>query len=100
MTGKGSGAAAARRGAACSLLILVIASFPDRAAAEKVLLSKDGFEVFTDGRAGGFVSHAYGDGYPQATYGYRYNANGPVLDGNGDPIFMHWYSGSLVGKEP
>ena len=25
--------------------------------------------VFTNGRAGGFVSHAYGDGYPQPRYG-------------------------------
>jgi len=65
---------------------LVIASFPNRAVAEKVLVTKDGFEVFTDGRAGGFVSHGYGDGYPQPTYGYRYNANGPVLDASGNEI--------------
>jgi hypothetical protein len=48
--------------AAAALLI------PRRAAAEKVLTIIDGWEVFTDGRVAGFVSGAYGDGYPQSDY--------------------------------
>ena len=34
-------------------------------------MNADGWQIFTDGRAGGFVSHAYGDGYPQPTVRLR-----------------------------
>jgi predicted porin len=80
----------ARRGAACILFVLVVASFPNLASAEKVLVSKDGWDVFTDGRAGGFISHAYGDGYPQPTYGYLQDAAGnDVIDPvTGQRIFV------------
>ena len=44
---------------------------PSRAAAEKVLVNVDGWQVFTDGRAGGFASYAYGDGYPQPRLRHR-----------------------------
>jgi hypothetical protein len=40
-----------------------------RAHAEKVLTNVDGWEVYSDGRAAGFLSFAYGDGYPQPDYG-------------------------------
>ncbi len=40
-----------------------------QARAEKVIFKGDDWEVYTDGRMGGFVSWTYGDGYPQNTYG-------------------------------
>ena len=33
-----------------------------------MLANIDGWEIFTDGRVAGFVSFAYGDGYPQSDY--------------------------------
>ena len=36
------------------------------AKAEKTLVKTDKFEIFTDGRAGGFLSWVYGDGKPRA----------------------------------
>jgi hypothetical protein len=48
--------------------VLAISLVSRRAAAEKVLANVGGWEVFTDGRAAGFVSFAYGDGYPQSDY--------------------------------
>jgi hypothetical protein len=39
------------------------------AHAEKVLVKvDDNWEVYTDGRVGGFLSYAHGDGFPQPTY--------------------------------
>ncbi len=38
------------------------------ARAEKVLLKDGDWEVYTDGRVGGFVSYVHGDGYPQPPY--------------------------------
>ncbi len=63
MTEKGSGGTA-RRWAACILLVAAVWFVPRRAAAEKVLADFDGWQVFTDGRAGGFASWTYGDGHP------------------------------------
>jgi hypothetical protein len=42
---------------------------PSRAGAEKVLATVDDWQLYTDGRIGGFVSWALGDGYPQPIYG-------------------------------
>ena len=56
--------AAARRWPAYVLFVAVFALAPGRAAAEKVLTKIDNWEVFSDGRAGGFVSWVYGDGHP------------------------------------
>ena len=38
-------------------------SFPDAPPPRRSLSNGDGWQVFTDGRAGGFVSYVYGDGY-------------------------------------
>ena len=51
------------------VFVAAVSLVPGRAAAEKVVVNVDGWQIFTDGRAGGFVSHAYGDGYPQTQYG-------------------------------
>jgi hypothetical protein len=64
VTDKGSGGAAWRF-AACGLFVAIISLAPRSAAAEKVLVNAGGWEVFTDGRAGGFASYSYGDAYPQ-----------------------------------
>ncbi len=48
-----------------SLALLVIAWwFPRTAAAEKIIVSNPDWEIFTDGRAGGYVSYSYGQGLP------------------------------------
>jgi hypothetical protein len=50
------------------------------ARAEKTLVKTDKFEVFTDGRAGGFVSWVYGDGRPPPPRGGGTDAQGqPVV---------------------
>lgn len=50
-----------------TLLVCAVAALvaPRTALAEKVLQKGDGWEVYTDGRAAGFVSYARGDGFPQ-----------------------------------
>ena len=68
MTDKRSWVATARRGVACGVVVAAVSLVPGRAAAEKVVANADGWQIYTDGRAGGFVSHAYGDGYPQPRY--------------------------------
>ena len=52
------------------VFVVVLSSLARRAAAEKVIANIDGWQVYTDGRVGGFVSWAYGDGYPQPQYGH------------------------------
>ena len=64
MTEKGAGAAAACRRAAGVLFLIFVVLVPGRAAAEKVLTNADGWQVFSDGRAGAFASYSYGDGHP------------------------------------
>jgi hypothetical protein len=56
-----------------------------RAHAQLVLTSVDGWEVFTSGRVGAFVEVLKGDPIPQA-YGQVWDANGPVVDANGNPV--------------
>ena len=69
---KRTGAAAARRWPAYVLFWRVASRWPRAAPPPRRSWRKvDGWEVFTDGRAGGFVSCAYGDGYPQSDYGRR-----------------------------
>jgi hypothetical protein len=50
--------------AACSLLSGMLL-FAPKAGAEKVLFKDKDWEVYTDGRVGGFVSYVFGDGLPQ-----------------------------------
>jgi hypothetical protein len=38
--------------------------FSSAALAEKTIAKGDGYEIYTDGRVGGFVSEVYGQGYP------------------------------------
>ena len=56
MTDKRSWVATARRGVASGVVVAASHWYPGRAAAEKVLVNADGWQIFTDGRAGGFVS--------------------------------------------
>src|SRR4030095_11318045 len=39
------------------------------ASAEKIIFKEKDWEVYSEGRVGGFVSWTYGDGFPQSTYG-------------------------------
>jgi hypothetical protein len=55
---------AARKFLLCFCLLVVSAAFPRGAAAEKIIASTPDWEIFTDGRAGGYVSWAYGQGVP------------------------------------
>jgi hypothetical protein len=59
------------------VVVTAIALVPHRAAAEKVVPLTDGWQIYTDGRAAGFASWAYGDAIPPAI---------SVLDANGNPI--------------
>lgn len=69
MTQTGSGATSTLRWIACVASVAAFSLISRRASAEKVLANVDGWQIFSDGRAGGFMSWAYGDGYPQPTYG-------------------------------
>lgn len=64
------------RWVACSLFAVALCSIPNRASAEKVLSNVDGWQVFTDGRAGAFASYAHGNGIPQPTVVFVPDANG------------------------
>ena len=75
MTAKGSGRAAARRWAVYGLFVASASLLPRRASAEIELANINGWQVISDGRAGGFVSWAHGDGYPQPTYATDTNGN-------------------------
>jgi len=68
LTGQRTGATTALRQIPYALLVLALVLAPRSAAAEKVLGNVGGWEIYTDGRAAGFVSFAYGDGYPQSDY--------------------------------
>ena len=52
----------------CSVLALSALVLPKVAHAEKVLFNGDGWEVYTDGRVGGFLSYTYGDALPRPTF--------------------------------
>jgi len=62
----------ARNGRVCSILCCILAlaglSFTKSAHAEKVLVKGDSWEVYTEGRVGGFLSYTYGDGLPRPTF--------------------------------
>jgi hypothetical protein len=49
------------------LSLLTVVFVPRSAFAEKVLFNADGWQVYTDGRAGGFLSYVNGDAAPVAT---------------------------------
>src|SRR3954467_629278 len=52
----------------CCFLALVGLFLAKSAHAEKVLVKGDGWEVYTDGRVGGFLSYTYGDGLPRPKF--------------------------------
>jgi hypothetical protein len=64
------------RWVARSLFAVALCSIPNRASAEKILANIDGWEVFTDGRAGAFASYAHGNGIPEPTVVFIPDANG------------------------
>jgi hypothetical protein len=64
------------------VLTLIAAFVPRGLRAEKILATGDGWQVYSDGRAGGFVTWAYGQGYPAPIYGV--DANGQFVN---TPIF-------------
>jgi hypothetical protein len=64
------------RWVARSLFAVALCSIPNRASAEKVLANIDGWQVFSDGRAGAFVSYAHGNGIPEPTVVFIPDANG------------------------
>ena len=64
------------RWVARSLFAVALCSIPNRASAEKVLANLDGWQVFSDGRAGAFASYAHGNGIPQPTVVFIPDANG------------------------
>ncbi len=70
MTSPRSRANAARLCCLSLSIILAPLTFSKSALAEKVLAKGDDWQVFTDGRVGGFFSWVYGQGFPQATYAY------------------------------
>lgn len=64
-----------RLAAAAGLLCFGLALSP-AAKAEKTLVKTDSFEIFTTGRAGGFISWVYGDGRPPAQRAVGLDPNG------------------------
>jgi hypothetical protein len=51
------------------LFFLFVSASPGVASAEKIIAKGDDWQVFTDGRVGGFVSYVHGDGFPVTTEG-------------------------------
>jgi hypothetical protein len=49
------------------LSLLTVVLVPRGARAEKILFKGDDWQVYTDGRVGGFLSYVHGDGAPVAT---------------------------------
>ena len=68
MKGSRSRTPAARLCFATLLSLSSLLALTGRAAAEKILLKSDGWEVFTDGRVGGFFSQVNGEGFPVPTF--------------------------------
>ncbi len=75
--------------------VLTALAFPRIAVAEKVLAKGDDWEVYTDGRAGGFLSYVHGDALPQSTYG---------VDASGNQVLLHDVKGggfdALAERQP
>jgi hypothetical protein len=61
---------------------------PNRASAEKILANFDGWQVYTDGRAGAFASWAHGDGLPPPATAYITNPDGSLT-----PVSLQNYVG-------
>ena len=74
----GSRVTTVRRYVAYVAVVAMALLLPGRAAAEKVLATVDGWQLYSDGRAGGFLSQVNGDGYAQPQYGNDPTGN-PVL---------------------
>jgi len=66
---------------------------PNRASAEKVLANVEGWQVYTEGRAGGFASYAHGNGIPQPTVIFINDANGVP-----QPFEIHSVQGGGFGS--
>jgi hypothetical protein len=58
-----------RAALAAGVIFFALLLNPRAASAELVLLSDGSWQVFTDGRVGGFVSWVHGDGYPTYAFG-------------------------------
>jgi hypothetical protein len=56
-------------------LALAVFTFPKSALAEKILAKSDDWQVYTDGRVGGFFGWVHGQGRPN----YTYDSNGNTL---------------------
>jgi hypothetical protein len=72
----------------CLVLISLAASVllsSSRAHAEKILLKDGDWEVYTDGRVGGFVSYVHGDGFP--------NPQNVIPAGGGAAVPLHAIKG-------
>jgi hypothetical protein len=61
------------------IAFLSTVSLPNVASAEKTLAKGEDWELYTDGRAGGFVSWVHGDGLPADTYVNDFNGNAVPL---------------------
>jgi hypothetical protein len=81
------------RWVARSLFVVALCSIPNRASAEKVLASADGWQVFSDGRAGAFGSYAHGNGIPQPTVVLIPDASGVA-----QPYEIHSVQGGRLRK--
>ena len=68
MTSPRSRARVARLYLLSSLLTLAVFTFPKSALAEKILAKSDDWQVYTDGRVGGFFGWTHGQGRPNDTY--------------------------------
>ncbi len=68
-----------RRGICPVVVCAAVLAAANEARAEKVLAKGDDWEVFTDGRAGGFLSYVRGDGFPRAQGGLLHDADGAVV---------------------
>ena len=56
---------------------LIASLLPKSVLAEKILAQGDDWQVYTDGRAAGFFSWVYGQGFPQSTYESSTDPNDP-----------------------
>ena len=81
------------RWVARSLFAIALCSIPNRASAERVLANVDGWQVYTDGRAGGFGSYAHGNGIPGPTVVFIPDANGVP-----QPFEIHSVQGGGFGS--
>jgi len=63
-----------------STFLLLTAFTPSNAMAEKVLAKGDDWQVYTDGRIGGFLSWVYGQGMPQGAWEATRDSDGKITN--------------------